>query len=123
MTRIAGLTLHIYIYIVIPRCYRASFTAESMKKSHLEDSSLSSKAVKTCQMAGTNPTLTGAFSHWEIEIYQWQNCVRVFTFHPKIHTKYEIQDDSGIATRASHMHCLEKIFPEIIANLHVPEQQ
>ena len=35
----------------------------------------------------------------------------------------EIQDDSGIAIRESLRHFVEKIFPDINANLSAPEQQ
>ena len=36
---------------------------------------------------------------------------------------YKIQDDSGIAIRESLRHYVEKIFPDINANFHAPEQQ
>ena len=35
----------------------------------------------------------------------------------------EIQDDSGIAIRESLRHFMEKIFSDISANFHAPEQQ
>ena len=36
---------------------------------------------------------------------------------------YEIKDDSGIGIRESLRHSVEKIFTEINANIHAPEQQ
>ena len=36
---------------------------------------------------------------------------------------YKIQDDSSIAIRESLRYFVEKIFPDINANLHAPEQQ
>ena len=35
---------------------------------------------------------------------------------------FEIQDDSGIAIRQSPTHFVEKIFSDINANFHAPEQ-
>ena len=36
---------------------------------------------------------------------------------------YEKQDDSGNAIKESLRHFVEKIFPDINANFHTPEQQ
>ena len=36
---------------------------------------------------------------------------------------YEIQDNSSIAVRECLRHFVEKIFPDINANFHAPEQQ
>ena len=36
---------------------------------------------------------------------------------------YEIQDDSGVAIRESLRQFVEKVFPDINANFHTPDQQ
>ena len=57
----------------------------------------------------------------EIETYLLQNCLTVLLFQQK--TLFEIQDDSGIAIRESIRYFVEKIFSDINACFHAPEQQ
>ena len=58
------------------------------------------------------------FIHGDLQIAELPDSI-----HIPPENVYEIQDDSGIAIRVSIRNFVEKIFPDINANSHAPEQE
>ena len=111
------------IYDVIPRGSRDHNTTASMRKSPL-------RRIFTVFELSENMRIghKQSLQHFDRCLFKLGNgYLPVAELPDSIHippeNQYEIQDDFGIIIRESLRHIMKKIFPDVDANFHAPQQQ
>ena len=118
-----GMTIYIYVHIVIPRSSKARITAASMKKSPFWRIFTVFKISKNMTI-GQDQYLPHSnrcllkLGNGNLLIAELPNSIHISPVY-----LHKIQDESGIAISESIRHIVKKIFSDINGNFNAPEHQ